>query len=161
MTTFRPPMPPPLALPKSQLNPGEWLQERLEKEIAKAEEALPDGKVLDVTVILRDGSTVRPTWFGFWGVEGIDERGRKVKVVMHYSALEVVIGTADAPPSGEKRKRSIGFQALEGWPRGKPPPLDRLLSRSSVALIVACRSRAGRISSGYRRASPTPDTQAH
>ena len=55
-------------------------------------------------------------------VEGIDERGRKVKVVMHYSALEVVIGTADAPPSGEKRKRSIGFQALEGWPRGKPPP---------------------------------------
>jgi hypothetical protein len=47
-------------------------------------------------------------------VEGIDERGRKVKVVMHYSALEVVIGTADAPPSGEKRKRSIGFQAPEG-----------------------------------------------
>jgi hypothetical protein len=67
MTTFRPPMPPSPGLPKSQLNPAEWLQERLEKEIAKAEEALPDGKVLDVTVILRDGSTVRPTWVWLLG----------------------------------------------------------------------------------------------
>jgi len=108
----------PSTLRPGIVNPAEWFQERLEKEITKAQNALQDGQVLDVIVILRDGSKLWPTWFGYWGpdmirVEGTNEHGREVEVVMHYSAMEVVIGAADAPPGGGAKKRAIGFQAPE------------------------------------------------
>lgn len=115
--TFRRPAEPGLVQPSPRLNPAEWFQERLEKEITETQDALPEGQVLDVTVILRDGSKVKATWFGFWRpdmmrVEGVDEQGREVKVVMHYAALEVVIRTVDAAP-GDVKKPRIGFQAPE------------------------------------------------
>jgi hypothetical protein len=95
------------------LNPARWYQERVEEHLSEQQQALTTGQSLEVRLILAGGAIILPTWFGYHGpdmliVDGINEEGRTVRVLLPYTTAQIVFTIVDQ--AADPRRPAIGFQ---------------------------------------------------
>lgn len=95
---------------------ADWYHERLELHIQEFRKNLSDDEDMSVTVVLNDGKSVTAAWFGYHNpnmitVDGIDERGNEVEVLLPHTNIQVVL--AKTKKEKAAARRPIGFQTRE------------------------------------------------
>jgi hypothetical protein len=102
--------------PTSQLNPAQWMYERIAKQVAKFEESLnPDEEVGARFVAAPGEGVIHIDDAGYWGPDmlifyGKNAEGRPVQVLQHYTQVSI---TLTALPAKEPEPRRVGFVLLK------------------------------------------------
>lgn len=98
-------------------NPAEWAFVRLSKLIEDFEKGLDPDEEIGATVVgLPGDATLKFDDVGFWGPDlllfsGKNADGKPVRVIQHYSAINVTLSVTKKPE--EREARRIGFQLSE------------------------------------------------
>ena len=104
---------------------AEWYCERIESKIQEFQESLGKDQAMLARVVLLDGTSITPTWFGYHNpnmliIEGVDSQGNEVEIMTHHSVSQIVLTKV---PKGSEGSRSIGFQVRD--PDRQPYPSCR------------------------------------
>ncbi len=107
------PLTPLLSLPKSQLNPAEWMYERLVKRIVAFEAELSQDEEIGARLVATPGpdGILHVEDVSYWGPDmimfvGQNQHGRPVELIQHYSQLNLLL---TALPKQTEEPRRIGF----------------------------------------------------
>lgn len=105
-------LPPVPTLPKNYTLASDFV-ERIEKWLRSLESDLQTGERAQMEVILSNGTTIYPEWFGYHNpdlvaINGMDGQRRRVTLLLHKSSLQILV-TAIKQDDG-KPKQVIGFQ---------------------------------------------------
>lgn len=106
-------------------NPAEWAFVRLSKLIEDFEKGLDRDEEIGATVVgLPGDATLTFEEVGFWGPDfilfsGKNADGKPVRVVQHYSCINVMLNVTKKPE--ERAARRIGFQLSELVQKTNPP----------------------------------------
>ena len=107
-------------------NPAEWAFVRLSKLFEDFEKGLDRDEEIGATVVgLPGDATLSFEEVGFWGPDfilfsGKNADGKPVRVVQHYSCINVMLNVTKKPM--EREARRIGFQLSELVQKTNPPP---------------------------------------
>ena len=107
-------------------NPAEWAFVRLSKLIEEFEAKLDKDEEIGARVVgLPGDGTMQIVDVGFWGPDliiffGRNADGKPVRLIQHYTQLNVVLAAIKKPE--EREARRIGFQLNEMVMKTNPPP---------------------------------------
>lgn len=107
-------------------NPAEWAFVRLSKLIEEFEAKLDKDEEIGARVVGLPGEgTMQIVDVGFWGPDliiffGRNADGKPVRLIQHYTQLNVVLAAIKKPE--EREARRIGFQLNEMVMKTNPPP---------------------------------------
>ena len=107
-------------------NPAEWAFVRLSKLIEEFEAKLDRDEEIGARVVGLPGEgTMQIVDVGFWGPDliiffGRNADGKPVRLIQHYSQINVVLSAMKKPE--EREARRIGFQLNEMVMKTNPPP---------------------------------------
>ncbi len=113
-----------LGASRLELNPAEWMYERITRQIIEFEKGLTSDEELGGRFVAapREG-IMHIEDIGFWGPDllifyGTDGNGRPVQLLQHYSQLTILLC---AVPKEKDAPRRIGFVLEQRLERGKKP----------------------------------------
>jgi hypothetical protein len=101
----------------SSRNPAEWAYKRLCRLIHEFESKLTDGEEVGATIVGAPGEgSFHVDDIGYWGPDlilfyGKNGHGRPIRLIQHYSQLDVVLTAM--PRVTEPEPRRIGFQLVD------------------------------------------------
>ena len=107
-------------------NPAEWAFVRLSKLIEEFEANLDKDEEIGARVVgLPGDGTMQIVDVGFWGPDlimffGRNADGKPVRLIQHYSQINVVLSAVKKPQ--EREARRIGFQLKEMVQKTNPKP---------------------------------------
>ncbi|WP_024352943.1 DUF6173 family protein [Brevundimonas naejangsanensis] len=107
-------------------NPAEWAFVRLSKLIEEFEANLDKDEEIGARVVgLPGDGTMQIVDVGFWGPDlimffGRNADGKPVRLIQHYSQINVVLSAVKKPE--EREARRIGFQLNEMVQKTSPKP---------------------------------------
>ncbi len=110
-------------------SPAEWAFVRLSKLIEDFEKGLDGDEEIGATIVgLPGDQTMKFDEVGFWSPDlvlfsGTNADGKSIRVVQHYSSLNVVLNVTKKPE--EREARRIGFQLSELVEKTNPKPRAR------------------------------------
>lgn len=92
---------------------ADTFHDRIEAQIKDYTETLADGEDLLIQVVLLNGSSIFPAWFGYHNpsmivIDGVDGKGNEVRMLAHQESVQILM--TKIPRVENVPRKTIGFQ---------------------------------------------------